>query len=154
MLLVRRRTGLTLRWSRHLGGLTAAGDGSGPYPVRGDHASSGIHAVEPTERSPLPARTRITTVASPRRVGVAQGKTMTSDTLLQRITWNAAIYSGKPIIRGRRLAVEHVLDMLAAGSTVEDLLAGYPWLEREDVQACLLFASRVVGGERIEPQAA
>ena len=79
---------------------------------------------------------------------------MTSETLLDRITWNAAIFGGKPIVRGHRLAVEHVLDMLAAGSSIEELLAGYPWLEREDIQACLLFASRVVGGERIEPRAA
>jgi uncharacterized protein (DUF433 family) len=79
---------------------------------------------------------------------------MTSDDLLQRITWNPSIFGGKPIVRGHRLAVEHVLDQLAAGTTVEDLLAGYPWLERADVQACLLFASRVVGGERIESRAA
>ena len=74
--------------------------------------------------------------------------------LLERITWNPAIYGGKPIIRGRRLAVEHVLDQLASGTTIEDILAGYPWLEREDVMACLLYASRVVGGEHIEPRAA
>lgn len=79
---------------------------------------------------------------------------MTSEALLDRITWDSRIFAGKPIIRGHRLAVEHVLDMLAAGSSYEDLLAGYPWLEREDIQACLLFASRVVGGERIEPRAA
>jgi uncharacterized protein (DUF433 family) len=79
---------------------------------------------------------------------------MTSEDLLQRITWNPAIFGGKPIVRGHRLAVEHVLDQLAAGTTVEELLEGYPWLEREDVQACLLFASRLVGGERITSQAA
>jgi uncharacterized protein (DUF433 family) len=41
--------------------------------------------------------------------------------------------------------------MLAAGDTAEKLLAAYPWLEPEDVQACLLYARRVVGQERIEP---
>jgi uncharacterized protein (DUF433 family) len=51
---------------------------------------------------------------------------MTSETLLDRITWNASIFGGKPIVRGHRLAVEHVLDMLAAGSSFEELLAGYP----------------------------
>lgn len=55
------------------------------------------------------------------------------------------------IIRGRRLAVEHVLGMLAAGDDVDTLLAGYPWLEREDVQACLVYAHRLVGHERVEP---
>lgn len=74
--------------------------------------------------------------------------------LLQRITWDPAIFGGKPVIRGHRLAVEHVLDMLAAGSTRDELLAGYPWLEAEDVAACLLFASRVVGGERLDAHAA
>jgi uncharacterized protein (DUF433 family) len=53
-------------------------------------------------------------------------------------------------IRGRRLAVEHILGMLAAGDTTETLLAAYPWLEREDVQACLIYAQRLVGHERIE----
>lgn len=70
--------------------------------------------------------------------------------LLKRITVNPKIFGGKPIIRGRRLAVEHILGMLAAGDTVETLLEGYPWLEREDVQACLVYARRVVGHERVE----
>ena len=71
--------------------------------------------------------------------------------LLERITVNPKIFSGKPIIRGRRLAVEHVLGMLAAGDTPETILAGYPWLEREDIQACLVYARRLVGHERVEP---
>jgi uncharacterized protein (DUF433 family) len=71
--------------------------------------------------------------------------------LLERITVNTDIFSGKKIIRGRRLAVEHVPGMLAAGETVDGLLACYPWLEREDVQACLLLARRLVGQERYEP---
>jgi uncharacterized protein (DUF433 family) len=71
--------------------------------------------------------------------------------LLERITLNPAIFAGKPIIRGRRLAVEHVLGMLAAGDTVEEILANYPWLEREDVQACLIYARRIAANERIEP---
>ncbi len=70
--------------------------------------------------------------------------------LLQRITANPAIFSGKPIIRGHRLAVEHVLDMLAAGDSPETLLAGYPWLEREDILACFAYARCLVGHERVE----
>jgi uncharacterized protein (DUF433 family) len=76
---------------------------------------------------------------------------MAQDTLLARITTDPAIFAGKPIIRGRRLAVEHVLGMLAAGDTFEILLEEYPWLEREDLQACLLYARRAVSGERVEP---
>lgn len=71
--------------------------------------------------------------------------------LLKRITVNPKIFGGKPIIRGRRLAVEHVLGMLAAGDTAETILQGYPWLESADIQACLAYAHRLVGHERIEP---
>ncbi|HTU20327.1 MAG TPA: DUF433 domain-containing protein [Gemmataceae bacterium] len=66
--------------------------------------------------------------------------------LLERITVNPKIFGGKPIIRGRRLAVEHVLGMLGAGDSIETILEGYPWLEREDVQACLIYASRLREG--------
>lgn len=59
--------------------------------------------------------------------------------LLDRITTVRSIFGGKPTIRGRRLAVEHVLEMLAAGDDEETILSGYRWLEPEDVQACLLF---------------
>jgi uncharacterized protein (DUF433 family) len=71
--------------------------------------------------------------------------------LLGRITVNPHVFGGKPIIRGRRLAVEHVLGMLAAGSTEEELLAGYDWLEPEDIRACLVYARRAVAGERTAP---
>ncbi|MEM8834719.1 MAG: DUF433 domain-containing protein [Planctomycetota bacterium] len=74
--------------------------------------------------------------------------------LLERITVDPAIFGGKPIVRGRRLAVEHVLGMLASGDSIETLLAEYPWLEREDVLACLAYAQRVVGHERVEPSLA
>lgn len=73
------------------------------------------------------------------------------DTLLARITVNPEIFGGKPVVRGRRLAVEHVLGMLAAGDSIDDLLREYPWLERDDVQACLVYAKRLVGHERVEP---
>ena len=71
--------------------------------------------------------------------------------LLQRITVNPAIFGGKPIIRGRRLAVEHVLGMLASGDSTGEIVAAYDWLEPDDVRACLVYARRHVGHERIEP---
>jgi uncharacterized protein (DUF433 family) len=71
--------------------------------------------------------------------------------LLERITVNPKIFGGKPIIRGRRLAVEHVMGMLAAGDTPETILEGYPWLENDDIQACLVYAKRLVSHERVEP---
>lgn len=77
---------------------------------------------------------------------------MTDETeLLKRITINPAIFGGKPIVRGQRIAVEHVLSMLAAGDTVDSLLEAYDWLERDDVLACLAYASKMVAGEDIEP---
>jgi uncharacterized protein (DUF433 family) len=76
---------------------------------------------------------------------------MTEMELLNRITVNFDIFGGKPIIRGRRLAVEHVLGMLAAGDSPETILEGYPWMERADVQACLVYARRIVGQERVAP---
>ncbi|NLT69278.1 MAG: DUF433 domain-containing protein [Verrucomicrobiaceae bacterium] len=75
---------------------------------------------------------------------------MDSDRLLARITSNSDIFGGKPLIRGHRLAVEHVLDMLAAGDDPQTILEGYPWLEVEDIQACLVYASRLARHERIE----
>jgi uncharacterized protein (DUF433 family) len=80
-----------------------------------------------------------------------KGTTMDENQLLRRISVNPEIFGGKPIIRGRRLAVEHILGMLAAGDSPETLLSGYPWLEREDILACLAYAHRVVEHERIEP---
>ncbi len=76
---------------------------------------------------------------------------MHEDKLLARINVNPKIFGGKPIIRGKRLAVEHVLGMLAGGDSFETILSGYPWLEIEDIQACIAFARRIVGHERIEP---
>jgi uncharacterized protein (DUF433 family) len=76
---------------------------------------------------------------------------MDEDKLLERITIDPKIFGGKPIIRGRRLAVEHILGMMAAGDTSETILEGYPWLESEDIQACLAYARRLVAHERVEP---
>lgn len=78
-------------------------------------------------------------------------QTQPEDDLLRRITVDPKIFGGKPIIRGRRLAVEHVLGMLAAGDSANTILEGYPWLEAEDIQACLVYARRVVGHERVDP---
>jgi uncharacterized protein (DUF433 family) len=75
---------------------------------------------------------------------------MNQSELLNRITFNPEIFGGKPIIRNRRLAVEHVLDMLAAGDDPDTILKGYPWLEQEDIQACLVYASLLARHERIE----
>lgn len=69
--------------------------------------------------------------------------------LIQRITVRADIFGGKPIIRDMRIAVEHVLGMLASGESTESILREYPFLEPEDIQACLLFAHRSLAGEQV-----
>ncbi len=77
-------------------------------------------------------------------------RTATADELLQRITVDPKFLRGKPIIRGRRLAAEHVLGMLAAGDSPETILDGYPWLEAEDIRACLVYAHRRVARQRVD----
>ena len=84
---------------------------------------------------------------APCYVGIA----MAGSDLISRITVNPAIFGGKPLVRGRRLAVEHVLGMLAVGDDIETILEGYRWLEREDVLACVEYARRLLGHERVEP---
>ena len=74
--------------------------------------------------------------------------------LLRRITARADVLGGKPIIRDMRIAVEHVLGMLASGDTAETILREYPFLEAEDIQACLLFAHRSVAGEHVHERMA
>jgi len=75
-----------------------------------------------------------------------------SDTeLLQRITQSPKVMAGQPVIRGTRLTVRFVLNVLAHGTTIEDLLDEYEGLTLEDVQACLLFASRSLGDVEFMP---
>lgn len=64
--------------------------------------------------------------------------------LLQRITLNPKVSFGKPTIRNMRYPVEVILDLLSAGMTTAELLEDYPDLEEKDIQACLLFASKLV----------
>ena len=72
----------------------------------------------------------------------------TEEELLGRITVKAGIFDGKPIIRDMRIAVEHVLGMLASGDTPERILQELPFLEPDDIRACLVYAHRTVSGER------
>ena len=69
--------------------------------------------------------------------------------LMERITVRQDVFGGKPIIRDLRIAVEHVLGMLAAGETAETILAEFPFLESDDIQACLLYAHRSIAGEDV-----
>jgi len=64
--------------------------------------------------------------------------------LLNRITVNSEIMTGKPVIKGTRLTVDYILNLLAYGSTVQEILGEYEGLTRDDIQACLLFASKTL----------
>ncbi|HXU39636.1 MAG TPA: DUF433 domain-containing protein [Blastocatellia bacterium] len=67
---------------------------------------------------------------------------MNDEELLKRITLNTKVMVGKPVIRGTRLTVEYVLNMMAHGATMEEILGEYEGLTQEDIQACLLFATK------------
>jgi len=62
--------------------------------------------------------------------------------LLERITLNPKVMVGKPVIRGTRLTVEYILNLLAHGADEAEILGEYDGLAREDIQACLLFAKK------------
>lgn len=66
-------------------------------------------------------------------------KMQNKEILLARITTNPEILAGKPIIKGTRLAVEHVLDFLGQGMTTEEIMQEYPQLKKEDILACIIF---------------
>jgi uncharacterized protein (DUF433 family) len=67
-----------------------------------------------------------------------------NDDLLERITINPRVMVGKPVIRGTRLTVEYILGLLAHGTTMEEILEEYPGLEKNDIYAGLLFASKTL----------
>ena len=67
---------------------------------------------------------------------------MTDNELLNRVTADPRIMVGKPVIRGTRLTVEYILNLLAHGATTAEILEEYEGLVKDDILACLLFASR------------
>ena len=66
---------------------------------------------------------------------------MRNETLLERIVVDPRVMVGKPIIRGTRLTVEYILNLLAHGATVEEILEEYQGLTEDDIKACLLFTA-------------
>lgn len=69
---------------------------------------------------------------------------MNDEQLLDRITINPTVMVGKPVIRGTRLTVEYILNQLAHGATAEEILGEYKGLTYQDIQACILFATRAL----------
>ncbi len=76
---------------------------------------------------------------------------MNDEQLLERITLNPKIMTGKPVIKGTRLTVEYILNLMAHGATEEEILNEYEGLTKEDLQACFLFATKSLGSTAFMP---
>ena len=75
---------------------------------------------------------------------------MINDFLIKRIVTDSKTFEGKPTIRNTRVTVEHVLGMMADGSTTQEIIENYPFLEEEDIRACVMYAWSIVSNEKIE----
>ena len=69
---------------------------------------------------------------------------MTDKNLLERIAINPKVMTGKPVIKGTRLTVEFILNLMAHDATIQDITNEYKGLTKEDIQACILFASKTL----------
>lgn len=69
----------------------------------------------------------------------------------ERIVIDPSILVGKPVIKGTRLAVEFIVDLLAQGWSEKEILRNYPGLTHDDVQPCLRYASEILRAERVYP---
>ena len=69
----------------------------------------------------------------------------------ERIVIDPAILDGKPVVKGTRLSVEFIIDLLSQGWSEKDILGNYPGLTREDVLACLAYASSILHAEKVYP---
>ena len=68
-----------------------------------------------------------------------------------RIAVDAKVLVGKPVVKGTRISVEIVIDLLAAGWTQEQILDSYPNLAAEDIRACLAYAGELLHSEKVFP---
>jgi len=71
------------------------------------------------------------------------------ENLLKRITFDKEVLCGKPIIRGLRISVEMILELLAKGATEQEILEDYPELEPQDIRAALLYAHSMIATEEV-----
>lgn len=76
---------------------------------------------------------------------------MTDEKLLERITVNPKVTAGKPVIRGTRFTVEFILNLMAHGATDQEIMDEYEGLKKEDIQACILFASKALENTAFMP---
>ncbi len=71
--------------------------------------------------------------------------------LLDRITLNSEVCKGKPTIRNMRFTVSQMLELLAGGMSQEEILEDYPYIEVDDIHACLLYAAQIANAKEIAP---
>lgn len=78
---------------------------------------------------------------------------MEEKSFLNRITINARVNNGRPSIRNMRFTVAQMLELLAAGMSPQEILDDYPYIEREDIDACLLYAALIANPQSVQPLA-
>ncbi|AXE21355.1 DUF433 domain-containing protein [Runella rosea] len=76
---------------------------------------------------------------------------MIMNELLNRIETNPAVLTGKPVIRGTRLSVQYIVGQLAHGATFKEILEEYPYLQENDIYACLAFAEQILENSLFYP---
>jgi uncharacterized protein (DUF433 family) len=84
------------------------------------------------------------TIEAPPRIDLARPRQQFAPMAKQRIAIDPAVCGGRPIVAGTRMRVSDVLDALAAGAGIDELLGDFPYLTREDVLACLAYGARAV----------
>jgi uncharacterized protein (DUF433 family) len=72
----------------------------------------------------------------------------------ERVVIDPQVLAGKPIVKGTRLSVQFVVDLLAQGWSEQDVLSNYPGLAADDIRACLAYASAVLSAEKVHPLSA
>ncbi|MEZ5040306.1 MAG: DUF433 domain-containing protein [Saprospiraceae bacterium] len=78
---------------------------------------------------------------------------MEEQNILTRITLNPAVCNGRPSIRNMRFTVAQMLELLAAGMSFDEILEDYPFIEKEDIEACLIYAALIANPQSIQPLA-
>ena len=78
---------------------------------------------------------------------------MEEHNVLTRITLNPEVCNGRPSIRNMRFTVAQMLELLAAGMSFEEVLEDYPYIEKGDINACLLFAALIANPQSVQPLA-
>ena len=78
---------------------------------------------------------------------------MEEQNILIRVTLNPTVCNGRPSIRNMRFTVAQMLELLAAGMSSEEILEDYPYIEQEDIDACLLYAALIANPQSVQPLA-